>query len=76
VKSASLLSISDPWIYPTGLARKQKLVDDVIAEASHQSQSSPLEINGLRDNQTLLLGDSGLAIRSSERIPEKLDIQL
>jgi hypothetical protein len=30
----------------------------------------------VKDNQTLLFGDSGLVIFSSERIPDKLDIQL
>jgi hypothetical protein len=60
----------------SGEARKQRLLDAVLAEANHLAQSSCLEINGVKDNQTLLFGESGLVIFSSEHIPEKLDVQL
>jgi hypothetical protein len=48
----------------------------VLAEAGLPAQSSHIEINGVRDNQTLLFGDSGLAIFSSGNIPDGLDIRL
>jgi hypothetical protein len=74
--NSSLLSISDLVNLPDEAARKQKLLDAVVAEANCLAQSSSLEIGGVKDNQTLLFGDSGLVIFSSDSIPERLDIQL
>jgi hypothetical protein len=74
--SGSLLSISDLVDLPDEAARKQKLLDAVVAEANHLAQSASLEINGVKDNQTLLFGDSGLVIFSNEHIPDRLDVQL
>jgi hypothetical protein len=74
--NASLLSISDLVDLPDEAARKQKLLDTVIAEANHLAQSSCLEVDGVKDNQTLLFGDSGLVMFTSDHIPEKLDVQL
>jgi hypothetical protein len=88
VKAATLSPVSPEPAYSAGItvselldlpdeaARKQRLLDAVLAEANHLAQSSSLEINGVKDNQTLLFGDSGLVIFSSGDIPDRLDIQL
>jgi hypothetical protein len=57
-------------------ARKQYLLDAVLAGSRHFAQSASLEINGVKDNQTLLFGESGLVIYSAEQIPDALHIQL
>jgi hypothetical protein len=69
------ITVSDLLELPDEAARKQRLLDAVLVEVNHLAQSSSLEINGVKDNQTLLFGDSGLVIFSSEHIPEKVDIQ-
>ena len=88
VRALSLTPASPELTYTTGIAlseliglpdeaaRKQRLLDAVIAEASHLAQSSFLEINGVKDKQSLLFGDSGLVIFSSDYIPDRLDVQL
>jgi hypothetical protein len=73
---SSGIAISELLGLPDEAARKQRLLDAVLAETNHLAQSSSLEIDGVKDNQTLLFGDSGLVIFSSERIPDKLDLQL
>jgi hypothetical protein len=70
------ISIPELLDLPDEAARKQRLLDAVLAEANHLAQSSSLEINGVKDNQSLLFGESGLVIFSSEDIPDRLDIQL
>jgi hypothetical protein len=70
------ITLSELMGLPDEAARKQRLLDAVVAEAGHFAQSNSLEINGVKDNQTLLFGDSGLVIYSNETIPDKLDIQL
>jgi hypothetical protein len=40
--------------------RKQKLLETVRAEAEKFAQSYSLEIDNVRDNQTLLFGESGI----------------
>jgi hypothetical protein len=70
------IAVSELLDLPDEAARKQRLLDAVLAEASHLAQSSSLEINGVKDNQSMLFGDSGLVIFSSEHIPEKIDVQL
>ena len=56
--------------------RREKLLEQVLAEAGLLAQSKYIEINGVKDNQTLLFGDAGLVIYSSEQIPDELDIRL
>jgi hypothetical protein len=56
--------------------REEKLLEQVLAEAGLFAQSKYLEINGVKDNQSLLFGDSGLVIYSSEQIPDMLNMQL
>jgi hypothetical protein len=73
---ATGVALSELMGLPDEAARKQRLLDAVVAEASHLAQSSYLEINGVKDNQSLLFGDSGLVIYSSEHIPDRLDVQL
>jgi hypothetical protein len=70
------ISLSELMGLPDEAARKQRLVDAVIAEAGHLSQSAYLEVNGVKDKQSMLFGDSGLVIFSSDYIPNRLDIQL
>ena len=61
---------------PDGAARRQFLLDATLGEATRFAQSAHLEINGVKDNQTLLFGEAGLAIYAHEQIPDELDMQL
>jgi hypothetical protein len=61
---------------PDDRARRQKLLDAVLSEAGKFAQSNSLEVNGVKDNQTLLFGDAGLLLYQSDTIPDRLDIQL
>ncbi|MDR1129382.1 MAG: hypothetical protein LBK96_00180, partial [Prevotellaceae bacterium] len=70
------VAISELMELPDANARRQRLLDAMLAEAGLPAQSSYLEINGVKDNQTLLFRDSGLAIFSSNNIPDGLDIRL
>jgi hypothetical protein len=70
------VSLSELMGLPDEAARKQRLVDAVIAEADHLAQSAYLEVNGVKDKQSMLFGDSGLVIYSNNDIPNRLDIQL
>jgi hypothetical protein len=56
--------------------RRDLLLERVLAESGLLAQSNCLEVNGVRDNQTLLFGDSGLVIYSSTHIPDELDVRL
>jgi hypothetical protein len=56
--------------------RRELLLERVLAESELLAQSKYLEVNGVRDNQTLLFGETGLVIYSSEHIPGELDIRL
>jgi hypothetical protein len=56
--------------------REEKLLEQVLAEAGLFAQSKYLEINDVKDNQSLLFSDSGLVIYSSEQIPDRLNMQL
>jgi flagellar protein FlgJ len=69
-------SLSDLLGLPDEAARKQYLLDATLAEANRFAQSAHLGINGVKDNQSLLFGDSGLAIYAGEQIPDALNIQL
>ncbi|MDR1224079.1 MAG: glucosaminidase domain-containing protein [Tannerella sp.] len=61
---------------PGAAARKQFLLDATLAEANRFAQSAHLEINGVKDNQSLLFGEAGLAIYAGEQIPDALNMQL
>jgi hypothetical protein len=70
------IALSELIGLPDEAARKQRLLEAVLAEANHLAQSSYLEINGVKDKQSMLFGDSGLVIFSSAYIPDRLDVQL
>jgi hypothetical protein len=70
------MSLSDLIDLPDEEARKRKLLDAVLAETGKLAQCACLAVNGVKDNQTLLFGDSGLILYRSETIPDNLDIQL
>ncbi|MDR1985310.1 MAG: hypothetical protein LBQ28_10915 [Prevotellaceae bacterium] len=70
------LSLADLMDLQDEAARRQKLLEAVLADAKHFAQSYSLEINRVKDNQTLLFGESGLVIYQRDTIPDKLDIQL
>jgi hypothetical protein len=70
------LILSDLMNLPDEAARRQKLLEAVQSETAKLSQSNSLEINGVKDNQTLLFGESGLVIYQSDFIPASLNLQL
>jgi hypothetical protein len=69
LKMDDLLCLSDK-------KRKEKLLEAALTEAERFSQSYSLEIDGVKDNQSLLFGESGLVVYQSNMIPDLLDIQL
>jgi hypothetical protein len=75
-EGGSPLILSDLMSLPDEAARRQALADRVLAETGRFAQSHSLEINGVKDNQTLLFGDSGLVIYQHDTIPDRLAIQL
>jgi hypothetical protein len=76
VPASGLLTLSDLMNLSDAAARRQKLLERVTAEAGKLAQSHSLEINGVKDNQTLLFGESGLVIYQSDAIPPQLSLQL
>ncbi len=52
------------------------LLNTIMSGVNEFSQSNSLEINGVKDNQTLFFGDSGLVLYQSAHIPARLDMQL
>jgi hypothetical protein len=56
--------------------RKGRLLEVVLAGVERFSESHSLEINGVKDNQSLLFGDAGLVIYQSNHIPDALDMQI
>jgi hypothetical protein len=76
---------AEPYISPLTLAdlidlddsaRRQKLLDAVLSEAGRFAQSHSLEINGVKDSQTLTFDEAGLVIYESESIPDNLNLQV
>jgi hypothetical protein len=57
-------------------ARRQKLLDAVLSEAGRFAQSHSLEINGVKDNQTLTFDEAGLVVYENETIPDSLNLQV
>jgi hypothetical protein len=57
-------------------ARRQKLLGAVLSEAGRLAQSHSLEINGVKDNQTLTFDEAGLVLYQSETIPDSLHLQV
>ncbi|MDR1593496.1 MAG: hypothetical protein LBS43_03280 [Prevotellaceae bacterium] len=56
--------------------RKERLAEAVLNEAERFAQSTILEINGVKDNQSLLFGDAGMVVYTSRHIPNELSMQL
>ncbi|MDR0845446.1 MAG: hypothetical protein LBN71_09505 [Tannerella sp.] len=56
--------------------RREKLLEAVLTETEHFAQSHSLEINGVKDNQSLTFDESGLVLYQSAHIPDALNIQL
>jgi hypothetical protein len=56
--------------------RKEILLNAVQTEVDRLAQSCTLAIDRVKDNQSLLFGDSGLVIFQSEQIPDMLNMQL
>jgi hypothetical protein len=56
--------------------RKERLLAAVLAETERFAQCYSLEINRVKDNQSLTFGDAGLVIYQSEAIPDELNLQL
>jgi hypothetical protein len=75
-KDTPFLTLSDLADLSDETARKQKLLEAVQAEANKFAQSNSIEVNGVKDNQSLLFGDAGLVIYQSDFIPASLRIQL
>ncbi|MDR1666138.1 MAG: hypothetical protein LBS03_00370 [Bacteroidales bacterium] len=61
---------------PDDAARRQRLLDAVATEAEHFAQSSHLQIDGVRDNQTLTFGETGILLYRSDAVPDALHLQL
>jgi hypothetical protein len=70
------VAVSELMALPDAAARRRRLLEAVLAEAGLPAQSEHLEVNGVKDNQSLLFGDAGLAVFSSDRIPDGLDMRL
>jgi hypothetical protein len=56
--------------------RKKLLLEAVLTESERFAQSETLEINGVKDNQSLFFGDTGMVIYSNKYIPNELSMQL
>jgi hypothetical protein len=70
------LTLSDLMNLSDESSRRQKLLEAVQSEVAKFAQSNSLEINGVKDNQSMLFGESGLVIYRSDSIPASLDLQL
>jgi hypothetical protein len=70
-----LLTVAD-LIDLDGEERRKKLLEAVLTEAEHFAQTHSLEINGVKDNQSLTFDDSGLVLYQNEHIPDTLNSQL
>jgi hypothetical protein len=70
------LILSDLMNLSDESARRQKLLEAVQTEVAKFAQSNSIEINGVKDNQSMLFGESGLVIYQSDFIPPSLNLQL
>ena len=70
------LTLGDLANLPDDEARRKRLLEAVIDEAGKFSQSVYMEIDRVKDNQSITFGDAGLALYQSERIPDRLDMQI
>jgi hypothetical protein len=72
----SALTLSDLAELSDESARKQKLLEAVQKEADKFAQSNSIEFTGVKDNQSLTFGESGLVIYQNEFIPNAVHLQL
>jgi hypothetical protein len=72
----SALTLSDLADLSDETARKLKLLEAVQIEAAKFAQSNSIEVNGVKDNQSLTFGESGLVIYQSDFIPAAIHLQL
>ena len=61
---------------PDDKARRDLLKQLAATEISRFTQSVCMEINGVKDNQSLFFGDAGLVVYQGEKIPDMLTVQL
>jgi hypothetical protein len=73
---ARVLTVADLLELPDESSRVQRLLDAVLAGGREFTQSCSLSIDGVKDNQSMLFGESGLVIYRSELIPATLDVQI
>jgi hypothetical protein len=73
--TASPLTLS-AMLALTDEQRKETLLEAVQTEINRLAQSCSLAIDRVKDNQSLLFGDSGLVIFQSDAIPDMLNLQL
>ena len=71
-----LLGMSDLAEQADDKARRDLLKQLAASELNRFAQSVCLEINGVKDNQSLFFGDAGLVIYNGEKIPDTLTMQL
>jgi hypothetical protein len=72
----SPLTLADLAGLPDDNARREKLLQVVLNGGNEFAQSHTLSVHGVKDNQSLLFGESGLVIYRSEIIPDHLNVQL
>jgi hypothetical protein len=72
---ARVLTIAD-LLELSEAEREQRLLDAVLADGREFNQSCSLAVDGVKDNQSMLCGESGLVIYRSELIPATLDVQI
>jgi hypothetical protein len=73
---SSPLTLADLAGLPDDNARREKLLEVVLNGGNEFAQSNSLSVDGVKDNQSLLFGESGLVIYRSEIIPDNLNVQL
>jgi hypothetical protein len=71
-----VLTIGDLAGLPDDRTRRDMLKQLAAAEVNRFSQSVCLEINGVKDNQSLYFGDAGLVVYQGDNIPDMLTMQL
>jgi hypothetical protein len=70
------LTLGDLAALPDDASRRELLLQRTAAETDCFTQSAYLEIDGVKDNQSLTFGDAGLVIYQHKIIPDTLQLQL
>jgi hypothetical protein len=74
-RGTRVLTIAD-LLELSGAEREQRLLEAVLADGREFNQSCSLAVDGVKDNQSMLFGESGLVIYRSDAIPATLDVQI